>query len=97
MARVCFEATVRLGFKFTEEAELYNGGMKFRKGGGLGTACLCFQALFTCMSVSRVRSWTPSRSRDNKRCKEALGLQWMLLESAAAIQELSGANLEHMQ
>lgn len=42
MARVCFEAAVRLGFKFTEEAELYNGGMKFRKGGGFGDSVPLF-------------------------------------------------------
>lgn len=59
---MCFEAAVlyACGSKFTDEAGLYNGGMEFREGGGvLGTVCFCFQALFTSVSVSRERGWTP--------------------------------------
>ncbi len=39
---MCFEPTVCSAFKFTEEAESYNGGMKFGKGGGFGDSVLLF-------------------------------------------------------
>lgn len=61
------------GFKFTEGAELHNGGMKFRTGGGVRDSVLLFSG-FVYMYVCQQRE-----------------AEYMLLESAAAIQKLSGA------